>query len=195
MRSAADPQPENDPGGLPWPLMRFPSQAGNPLHPGRSKGRKSPVSFASASRPHCRPSSAAVLFSHGGIRTIGGFAGQGTICGSKSVHARHVVVLRFFFWALVMWINMWNSGGYSQTHPDGGRELPGDPRGFGGNKLPVQNGQSGDLYFSEMERARNANAERQQLSVIQGLPGRPRAVAHPFSFSREIHRREIRKRS
>ena len=186
MRSAADPRPENDPGSLPWPLMRFPSQAGNPLHPGRSKGRKSPVSSASASRPHCRPSSAAVLFSHGGIHTIGGFAAQGTICGSKSVYSRQVVVSEKKYWALEMWINVWNSGGYSQTYPDSGRQLLCGPRWFAGSGNPLEGGLLRNLYFSEMERERHAIAGQRLLSISKGPPGRPRVVASLSSFSREI---------
>ena len=153
---------------------------------GSPKGRKSPERRSLRDSVSFRLFLIAVLFLHGRKDRIGGFAGQGTICGSKSVYSRQVVVSEKKYWALEMWINVWNSGGYSQTYPDSGRQLLSGPKWFAGSGNPLEGGLLRNLYFSEMERARNAIAGQRLLSISKGPPGRPRVVASLSSFSREI---------
>ena len=116
---------------------------------GSPKGRKSPERRSLRDSVSFRLFLIAVLFLHGRKARIGGFAGQGTICGSKSVYSRQVVVSEKKYWALEMWINVWNSGGYSQTCPDGGRQLLSGPRWFAGSGNPLKGGLLRNLYFSD----------------------------------------------
>ena len=116
---------------------------------GSPEGRKSPERRFLQDPASSRLFLSTVLFLHGRKVRIGRFAARAPICGSKSVHSQQVVVSEKKYWALEMWINVWNSGVYSQTCPDGGRQLLSGLRWFAGSGNPLKGGLLRNLYFSD----------------------------------------------